>query len=218
VRIVLADDEALLREGLARLLVEAGFEVTGTAGDAAGLLRLVDARRPELVITDIKMPPSHTDEGLIAAQEIRRRFPEVGVLVLSHYLESRYAMSLVEELPERSGYLLKDRVSEIGSLTDALRRIGEGECVIDPTIVSRLVSHRRNAGPLSELTAREREVLALMAEGHSNHGICERLFLSPKTLEGHVGSIFRKLDIGDAPDYHRRVVAVLTFLRAPGES
>jgi DNA-binding NarL/FixJ family response regulator len=216
VRIVLADDEALLREGLARLLVEAGFEVVGTAQDAAGLLRLVEARRPELVITDIKMPPSHTDEGLIAAQEIRQRFPEVGVLVLSHYLESRYAMSLVEELPERSGYLLKDRVSEIGSLTDALRRIRDGECVIDPTIVSRLVSHRRNAGPLGELTAREREVLALMAEGHSNQGICERLFLSPKTLEGHVGNIFRKLDIGDAPDYHRRVVAVLTFLRAPG--
>ena len=215
-RIVLADDEALLREGLARLLVEAGFEVAGTAQDATALLRLVEARRPELVITDIKMPPSHTDEGLIAAQEIRRRFPEVGVLVLSHYLESRYAMSLVEELPERSGYLLKDRVSEIGSLADALRRIGEGECVIDPTIVSRLVSHRRNAGPLGELTPREREVLALMAEGHSNQGICERLFLSPKTLEGHVGSIFRKLDIGDAPDYHRRVVAVLTFLRAPG--
>jgi len=218
VRIVLADDEALLREGLARLLVEAGFEVAGTAQDAAGLLRLVDTRRPELVITDIKMPPSHTDEGLIAAQEIRRSFPEVGVLVLSHYLESRYAMSLVEELPERSGYLLKDRVSEIGSLTDALRRIGDGECVIDPTIVSRLVRHRRNAGPLAELTAREREVLGLMAEGHSNHGICERLFLSPKTLEGHVGNIFRKLDIGDAPDYHRRVVAVLTFLRAPGLS
>jgi len=125
-------------------------------------------------------------------------------------------MSLVEELPDRSGYLLKDRVSEIGSLADALRRIGDGECVIDPTIVSRLVSHRRNAGPLAELTAREREVLALMAEGHSNHGICERLFLSPKTLEGHVGNIFRKLDIGAAPDYHRRVVAVLTFLRAPG--
>jgi DNA-binding NarL/FixJ family response regulator len=218
VRIVLADDEALLREGLARLLVEAGFEVVGTAQDAAGLLRLVEARRPELVITDIKMPPSHTDEGLIAAQEIRRRFPGVGVLVLSHYLESRYAMSLVEELPERSGYLLKDRVSEIGSLADALRRIGDGECVIDPTIVSRLVSHRRNAGPLARLTAREREVLALMAEGHSNQGICDRLYLSPKTLEGHVGNIFRKLDIGDAPDYHRRVVAVLTFLRAPGVS
>jgi DNA-binding NarL/FixJ family response regulator len=162
------------------------------------------------------MPPSHTDEGLIAAPEIRRRFPDVGVLVLSHYVESRYAMSLVEERPERSAYLLKDRVSEIGSLTDALRRIADGECVIDPTIVSRLVSHRRNAGPLAELTPREREVLALMAEGHSNQGICEGLFLSPKTLEGHVGNIFRKLDIGEAPAYHRRVVAVLTFLRAGG--
>jgi DNA-binding NarL/FixJ family response regulator len=214
VRVILADDEALLREGLARLLTEAGFEVIGTARDAEGLMRLVEARRPDLAITDIKMPPTHTDEGLVAAQELRRRFPQVGVLVLSHYLESRYAMSLVEELPERSGYLLKDRVSEIGSLTDALRRIAEGECVIDPTIVARLVTHRRNVGPLAALSEREREVLALMAEGHSNSGICQRLFLSPKTLEGHVGSIFRKLDIGAAPAYHRRVVAVLTFLRA----
>jgi DNA-binding NarL/FixJ family response regulator len=215
-RVVLADDEALLREGLARLLAEAGFEVSGTARDAAGLLRLVEARRPDLAITDIKMPPSHTDEGLAAAQEIRRRFPQIGVLVLSHYLESRYAMSLVEELPERSGDRLKDRVSESGSLTDALRRIGDGECVIDPTIVSRLLGHRRNAGALGELTPREREVLALMAEGHSNHGISEQLFLSPKTLEGHIGNIFRKLDIGEAPAYHRRVVAVLTYLRAGG--
>jgi DNA-binding NarL/FixJ family response regulator len=214
VRVVIADDEALLREGLARLLAEAGFEVVGGAADAAGLLRLVEVRRPDVAVTDIKMPPTHTDEGLIAAQEIRRRFPAVGVLVLSHYLESRYAMSLLEELPGRSGYLLKDRVSEVGSLVDALRRIDGGECVIDPTIVSRLVSHRRNAGPLAALTAREREVLSLMAEGHSNQGICERLFLSPKTLEGHVGNIFRKLDIGEAPSYHRRVVAVLTFLRA----
>ncbi len=215
-RVVLADDEALVREGLARLLVEAGFEVCGTARDADGLLRLVESRRPDLAITDIKMPPSHTDEGLVAAQEIRRQFSGVGVLVLSQYLESRYAMSLLEELPERSGYLLKDRVSEIASLADTLHRIGDGECVIDPTIVARLVGHRRNAGPLAELTRREREVLALMAEGHSNHGICERLFLSPKTLEGHVGSIFRKLDIGAVPSYHRRVVAVLTFLRAGG--
>src|SRR5262249_12370090 len=143
-RVVLADDEALLREGLARLLDEAGVEVSGTAQDAPGLLRLVEARRPDVAITDIKMPPSHTDEGLLAARDTRRRFPEVGVLVLSHYLESRYAMSLVQELPERSGYLLKDRVSEIGSLTDTLRRIADGECVIDPTIVARLVSHRRN--------------------------------------------------------------------------
>jgi DNA-binding NarL/FixJ family response regulator len=214
VRVVLADDEALLREGLARLLAEAGFEVAGTAGDAAELLRLVEARSPQLAVVDIKMPPDHSEEGLIAAQEIRRRFPDVGVLVLSHYLESRYAMSLIEELPERSGYLLKDRVSDIGVLTDALRRIADGECVIDPTIVSRLIRHRRNVGPLSQLTDREREVLELMAEGHSNSGVCERLVLSPKTVEGHVNNIFRKLDIGDAPTYHRRVVAVLTFLRA----
>lgn len=162
------------------------------------------------------MPPSHNHEGLLAAREIRRRFSQVGLLVLSHYLESRYAMALVEELPERSGYLLKDRVSEIGSLTDALRRIADGECVIDPTIVSRLVSHRRNAGPLAQLTPRERKVLALMAERHSNHGICKQLFLSPTTLEEHVSNIFRKLDIGEAPAYHRRVLAVLTFLRAGG--
>lgn len=215
-RVVLADDETLLREGLRRLLVEAGFDVVGTARDAAELLRLIESRDPQVALTDIKMPPDFSEEGLLAAQEIRRRFPAVGVLVLSHYLESRYAMSLLQELPERSGYLLKDRVSEIGVLTDALRRIGEGECVIDPTIVSRLVRHRRNVGPLSELTDREREVLELMAEGHSNAGVCERLFLSPKTVEGHVNNIFRKLDIGAAPSHHRRVVAVLTFLRAPG--
>jgi DNA-binding NarL/FixJ family response regulator len=217
-RVVLADDETLLREGLTRLLTEAGFEVVGTAGNADGLLRLVEARAPDLALADIKMPPGYSDEGLVAAQEIRRRFPRVGVLVLSHYIESRYAMSLLEELPERSGYLLKDRVSDIGVLTDALHRIAEGECVIDPTIVSRLVRHRRNVGPLARLTERERRVLELMAEGHSNRGICERLFLSPKTVEGHVNNIFRKLDIGAAPSQHRRVVAVLTFLRARGAS
>ena len=212
-RVVLADDETLLREGLARLLTEAGFEVAGTARDGQALVRMVEARRPQLVVTDIKMPPDHREEGLDAAAEIRRRFPDIGVLVLSHYLESRYAMSLLEELPERSGYLLKDRVSELGVLTDALRRIGDGECVIDPTIVARLIRHRRNVGPLSLLTARERDVLELMAEGHSNHGICERLVLSPKTVEGHVNNLFRKLDIGDTPTSHRRVTAVLTFLR-----
>jgi DNA-binding NarL/FixJ family response regulator len=217
VRVAIADDEALLREGLSRLLAEAGFEVAGTAGDAAELLRLVEAKRPQLAVVDIKMPPDHSDEGLIAAQEIRRRFPEIGVLILSHYLESRYAMSLVEELPERSGYLLKDRVSDIGVLTDALRRIAQGECVIDPTIVSRLIRHRRNTGPLSRLTDREREILELMAEGHSNSGICEQFVLSPKTVEGHVNNIFRKLDIGNAPAYQRRVVAVLTFLRAAAQ-
>jgi DNA-binding NarL/FixJ family response regulator len=214
VRVVIADDETLLREGLTRLLAEAGFEVVGAAGDGEALLRLVDARRPDLAVVDIKMPPEHREEGLVAAQEIRRRFPSIGVLVLSHYLESRYAMSLLQDLPERCGYLLKDRVSDIGVLTDALRRISEGECVIDPTIVSRLVRHRRNAGPLARLTEREREVLELMAEGHSNRGICDLLVVSPKTLEGHVNNIFRKLDIGAAPEQHRRVVAVLTFLRA----
>ena len=213
-RIVLAEDEVLLREGLARLLTDAGFEVVGKAGDAAALLRLVDARRPELVLTDIKMPPTHSDEGLEAAQEIGRRHPGTGVLVLSHYLESGYALRLLEDLPERSGYLLKDRVSDVAVLTDALRRIGQGECVIDPTIVSRLLA-RHHSGPLADLTAREREILALMAEGHSNDGICRLLFLSPKTVEGHIHQIFLKLDLGDLPSYNRRVLAVLRFLR-PG--
>jgi DNA-binding NarL/FixJ family response regulator len=215
-RVVVADDETLLRQGLVQLLAKAGFEVAGEAGDATELLRLVEARRPDLVLTDIKMPPGHSDEGLVAAQEIRRNHPDIGVLVLSHYLESRYAMRLLEDFPERTGYLLKDRVSDIAVLADALRRIAEGECVLDPTIVARLVARRENAGPLAELTEREREVLALMAEGHSNRGIAERLFLSPKTVEGHVGQIFLKLGIQDAPVAHRRVVAVLAFLRATG--
>ena len=213
-RIVVAEDEVLLREGLARLLADAGFEVVGQAGDADALLRLVDARRPELVLTDIRMPPTHSDEGLGAAQEIGRRYPGTGVLLLSHYLESGYAMRLLEELPERSGYLLKDRVSDVAVLTDALGRIGQGECVVDPTIVSRLLA-RHQRGPLADLTAREREILSLMAEGHSNDGICRLLFLSPKTVEGHIHQIFLKLDLGDMPTYNRRVLAVLKFLR-PG--
>jgi serine/threonine-protein kinase len=215
-RVIVADDEALLRQGLVQLLAKAGFDVAGEARDAAGLMRLVEARRPDLVITDIKMPPDHTDEGIVAAQEIRAKHPQIGVLVLSHYLESRYAMRLLEAYPGGTGYLLKDRVSDIAVLADALRRIAEGECVLDPTIVSRLVARRENAGPLAELTDREREVLALMAEGHSNRGIGERLFVSPKTVEGHVGQIFRKLGIDEAPTAHRRVVAVLAFLRATG--
>ena len=211
-RVILADDEVLLREGLARLLDEAGFEVVGKAGDAAELLRLVGRRRPDLAVVDIKMPPTHTDEGLAAAAEIGDRHPEVGVLVLSHYLEPRYAMRLLEEHPERVGYLLKDRVSDVAVLADALRRIADGECVIDPTIVSRLFARRK--GPLEELTEREREVLGLMAEGHSNEGIGERLFLSPRTVETHVRQIFLKLGLRETAAYHRRVVAVLTFLRS----
>jgi DNA-binding NarL/FixJ family response regulator len=217
-RIVVADDEILLREGLARLLTEAGFEVVGKAGDSPQLLDKVRHTRPEVAIVDIKMPPTHTDEGLIAAEEIRRRDPSVGVLVLSHYLESRYAMRLLQHHPERVGYLLKDRVSDIAVLTDAIRRVAEGECVIDPTIVARLMARRRDTTPLDQLTDRERDVLVLMAEGHSNQGICDRLFLSPKTVEAHISQIFLKLGLRDAPGYHRRVLAVLTFLRSPNPS
>jgi serine/threonine-protein kinase len=212
-RVIVADDEVLLREGLARLLTEAGFKVAGKARDATELLRLVELRRPDVAVVDIKMPPTHTDEGLAAARAIGERYPGIGVLVLSHYLEPRYAMRLLDEHPQGAGYLLKDRVSDIAVLADALRRIGEGECVIDPTIVSRLVARRR-AGPLEQLTEREREVLALMAEGHSNEGICERLFLSPRTVETHIRQIFLKLDLRETTTHHRRVVAVLTFLRS----
>jgi serine/threonine-protein kinase len=214
VRVVIADDEMLLREGLARLLEDASIEVVGKAGTADELLRRVALDRPDVAIVDIRMPPTHTDEGLVAAGEIRREHPRVGVLVLSHYVESRYAMRLLEEHPERSGYLLKERLSDLAVLVDALRRIDEGECVLDPTIVSRLVGRAREESPLDELTEREREVLALMAEGHSNEGICRMLFLSPKTVETHVRHILLKLGIGEMPDYHRRVLAVLAYLRS----
>ena len=214
-RVVIADDEVLLRDGLARLLVEAGFEVVGTVGTAGELRRKVDLARPEVAIVDIKMPPTHTDEGLVAAEEIRESHPEVGVLVLSHYLDSRYAARLIEQNPSGVGYLLKERVSDLAVLTDALGRLHEGECVVDPTIVSRLVNRgRRGDSRLDELTEREREVLALMAEGRSNKGICAQLFLSPKTVEAHVKHIFGKLGIEQSPDDHRRVLAVLALLRS----
>ena len=213
-RLVIADDEMLLREGLARLLEDAGFEIAGRCGDAEALLRMVDARRPDVAIVDVRMPPNQLDDGLLAAQEIRRGHPGVGVLVLSHHLDLRYAMRLLREGPERAGYLLKERVSDVAVLADALRRIDEGECVIDPTIVSRLLAGKRERGPLAELTAREREVLALVAEGHSNGAIAEQLFLSRKTVEAHTSHIFAKLDLGESPDRHRRVLAVLAFLRS----
>jgi serine/threonine-protein kinase len=214
VRVVIADDEALLREGLARLLHDAGFEVVGRCGDAEALLRMVDERQPDVAIVDIRMPPGHGDDGLVAAQEIRRRHPDVGVLVLSHYLDSRYAARLLEEVPAGAGYLLKDRVSEVAVVADALRRIHESECVIDPTIVSRLVARKRARGPLDVLTEREREVLALVAEGHSNGAIGQKLFLSRKTVDSHISQIFLKLDLRESPEYHRRVLAVLAFLRS----
>jgi serine/threonine-protein kinase len=213
-RIVIADDEALLREGLARLLDDAGFEVAGRCGDADALLRMVDARRPDVAIVDIRMPPNHGEDGLLAAQEIRRRHPDMGVLVLSHHLDSRYAARLLEGVPERAGYLLKERVSEVAVVSDALRRIHEGECVIDPTIVSRLVARKRKRGPIDELTEREREVLSLIAEGRSNGAIAEQLFLSKKTIDAHISQIFMKLDLRESPEDHRRVLAVLTFLRS----
>ena len=213
-RVVIADDETLLREGVARLLDEAGHQVVGKAATADELIRRTELARPDVAIVDIRMPPTHTDEGLVAAQAIRRAHPEVGVLVLSHHLESRYAMRLLEEHPEGSGYLLKERVSDVAVLLDALQRIHEGECVLDPTIVSRLVGRAREPGPLDELTEREKEVLSLMAEGHSNEGISRKLFLSPKTVETHVRHILGKLEIGDTPDYHRRVLAVLAHLRS----
>ena len=214
-RLVIADDEMLLRQGLGRLLEDAGFEIAGLCGDADALLRMVEARRPDVAIVDIRMPPNQLDDGLLAAQEIRRRFPDVGVLVLSHHLDSRYAMRLLEEVPEHAGYLLKQRVSDVAVLADALRRIDEGECVVDPTIVSRLVARKRKRGPLDALTDREREVLALVAEGHSNGAIAEKLFLSRKTVEAYVSQILLKLDLGASPDRNRRVLAVLAFLRTP---
>jgi len=211
VRVVIAEDEALLRQGLARLLTDAGIDVACTAGDSAGLLRAVMSYEPEVAIVDIRMPPTHTDEGLVAAGEIHRRRPGTGVLVLSHHLDSAYAMRLLEEAPQRAGYLLKDRVGDVGVLLDALRRIAGGECVVDPAIVSRLFARRR---ALEDLTGRELEVLTLVAEGRSNHAICDTLFLSPKTVEGHIRQIFMKLGLRDAPDDHRRVLAVLTYLRS----
>ena len=213
-RVVVADDSMIVREGLARLLADAGFAVVGKAETAQELLRRVELTSPDVAIVDIKMPPTHTDEGIAAAQQIRRSHPAVGVLVLSQYLESRYAMRLLEEAPERVGYLLKDRVSDIAVLADALKRIDEGECVIDPTIVTRLLKRSRERGPLDELTRREREVLGLMAEGRSNSAISQTLFLSPKTVEANVGQILRKLDLPPSPDDHRRVLAVLEHLRA----
>ena len=213
-RVVIADDAMLIREGTARLLEDAGVQVAGKAGDAQQLLRIVATEQPDVAIVDIKMPPTFTDEGLAAAEQIRTAHPGVGVLVLSQYLETRYATRLLEHHPQALGYLLKERVSDIGALKDAIQRTAEGECVLDPTIVARLLNRSRRPGPLDDLTEREREVLALVAEGRSNQGIAQTLVLSPKTVEAHVGRILAKLGLADTPDYHRRVLAVLAFLRA----
>jgi len=218
VRVVVADDAMLTRTGVVRVLRDSGFEVVGEAEDADTLLRHVRLRKPEAVIVDIRMPPTHTDEGLVAAQAIRAEHPDVGVLVLSQYVEPSYAMRLIEEHPGQVGYLLKERVFDPALLVDALRRIRDGETVIDPTIVSQLVGRQRRSNPLSELTPREREVLALIAEGLSNRAIGERLFVADRTIETHVKQIFMKLGLDQSADTHRRVLAVLTYLGREGES
>jgi DNA-binding NarL/FixJ family response regulator len=213
-RVVVADDVMLTREGIVRLLGEAGIEVVGEAEDADGLLRQVRLEHPDVAIVDIRMPPTHTDEGLVAAKSIRAENPEVGVLVLSHYVEPSYAMRLIQDHPERVGYLLKDRVFDIAVLVDALRRIMDRETVIDPTLVSLLVGRHRREDPVSTLTEREREVLSLVAEGLSNKAIAARLFVTERTVEAHIAQIFQKLDLPESREQHRRVLAVLAFLRA----
>jgi serine/threonine-protein kinase len=214
VRVVIADDAMVTRHGIARLLGEAGVEVVGRAQDASELLHRVAVEKPDVAIVDIKMPPTHTDERIVAAQRIRCEFPDVGVLVLSSYVEPTYALRLLEEHPARTGYLLKERVFDVAVLVDALRRIGEDETVIDPTIVSRLVARRRLHDPLEQLTKREREVLELVAEGRSNRAIAQALFVTESTVEAHVKQIFTKLALDTGKDSHRRVLAVLAFLRS----
>jgi DNA-binding NarL/FixJ family response regulator len=214
VRVVVAEDTMLTREGIVRLLEEAGVEVVAQAADVATLMRHVRFERPDAAIVDIRMPPTHTDEGLLATEQIRAEHPEIGVLLLSQYVEPSYAIRLLEEHPERVGYLLKERVFDVANLVDALRRIGDGETVVDPTIVARLVGRRRREDPLAELTEREREVLGLIAEGLSNRAIAARLFITERTVEAHVKQIFMKLRLDPKVDSHRRVLAVLAYLRA----
>jgi DNA-binding NarL/FixJ family response regulator len=214
VRVVIADDSVLLREGIARLLEDAGFEVIAQSGTADDLMLKVRSYSPDVAVVDIRMPPTHTDEGLRAAQEIREKHPAVGVLVLSQYVEPAYALELLAESAEGVGYLLKDRVSDVGEFASAVKRVAEGGSALDPAIVSQLVGRRRRDDPIDHLTAREREVLELMAEGRSNSGIAERLVVTERAVEKHVTSIFGKLRLPQAPEDHRRVLAVLAFLRS----
>jgi DNA-binding NarL/FixJ family response regulator len=212
-RVVIAEDAVLLREGLRRVLTDAGLDVAGVAGDADDLLRLVSASRPDVVLTDIRMPPAQSTEGLQAALEIRRRWPGTAVIVLSQHVETEHLFELLAGDPRGIGYVLKERIADLAQFTDAIRRVAAGESVIDPQVVSRLVARPRRDSPLQTLTERELAVLGLMAEGRSNHAIAAQLFMSPKTVETHVGNLFAKLGLLPAAEDHRRVLAVLTYLR-----
>jgi DNA-binding NarL/FixJ family response regulator len=212
--VVVADDSLLFREGLVRVLTEQGFNVAAQMENAEDLVRRVGGLGPNLAIVDIRMPPTHTDEGLQAAHTIGERHPEIGVVVLSSYLESSYAMRLLEDGTAGRGYLLKDRVADLDAFAASLRRVGEGGSVVDPEVVAALVGRRNGpGGPLDDLSDREREIIELMAEGRSNHAISERLVVSPRTIESHVRTIFQKLELAPADDDHRRVLAVLAYLR-----
>jgi DNA-binding NarL/FixJ family response regulator len=213
-RVVLAEDSVLLREGIARLLEDAGMEVVGQAGDAEDLLRKVHAHKPDVAVVDVRMPPTHTDEGLRAAAQIRDVHPQTGVLVLSAYIDEGPALELLSDSAEGLGYLLKDRVGDVDGFVDAVRRVGDGGSALDPEVVSRLLGRRRRSDPLEGVTPREREVLGLMAEGRSNHAIAETLVVTERAVEKHVTSIFGKLGLPPTQDDHRRVLAVLAYLKS----
>ncbi len=213
-RVVLGEDSVLLREGVARLLGDAGMDVVGQAGDFDDLMRKVRAHKPDVAVVDIRMPPTHTDEGLRASHLIREELPDTGVLVLSQYVEEGYAMDLLADSAEGVGYLLKDRVADVERFVDSVRRVADGGSALDPEVVSQMLGRRRAEDPLAELTPREREVLGLMAEGRSNHAIAEELVVTERAVEKHVTGIFSKLDLGATPEDHRRVLAVLTYLKA----
>jgi DNA-binding NarL/FixJ family response regulator len=215
VRVVIGEDQALLREGIVRLLEEAGFEVVAQAGDAVDLRRKVGAHKPDVAVVDIQMPPTRTDDGLRAAIHIRSAHPCTRVLVLSQYIEESYAIDLIGECAEGVGYLLKDRVGDLDEFAEAVRRVGEGGSVLDPEVVTRMLSRRRREDPVDDLSPRERDVLELMAQGRSNHGIAEKLVITESAVEKHVTAIFEKLNLERDFEGHRRVLAVLTFLRSP---
>jgi DNA-binding NarL/FixJ family response regulator len=212
VRVIVGEDQSFVREGIVRVLDDGGFEVAGTAADARDLIRLADAYRPDVVVADIQMPPEHSDDGLRAALAIRAAHPGVGVLVLSQFLEDAYALALVADGAQGVGYLLKEKVGDLRMFTDAVRRVAEGGSVLDPDVVARLVGRKRVAGPLDSLTPREREVLALIAEGRSNAGIAQELVVTVAAVERHVTGIFDKLGLHSSPETHRRVLAVLKYL------